>query len=71
MVPGQNLTVDDICSNLTAHSVFVGTQEELIDRLGRLGEAGLQEVVFEHFCTESDDVPEWLAAEIVPAVENF
>ena len=71
MAPGQNLTVDDIRSNRTAHPAFVRTQEELIDRLGRLGEAALQEVVFEHFCTESDDVPEWLAAQIVPAVENF
>ncbi|MGE0727161.1 MAG: LLM class flavin-dependent oxidoreductase [Acidimicrobiia bacterium] len=68
---GEAVTVEDIRQNRTAHPAFVGSQEELIDRLGQLGEAGLQEVVFEHFVTEDDDVPEWLAAEIVPAVAGF
>ncbi len=68
---GEAWTVEDVRDNKSAHRAFVGSQEELIDRLGQLGEAGLQEVVFEHFVTEDDDVPEWLAAEIVPAVARF
>jgi F420-dependent oxidoreductase-like protein len=68
---GEAWTVEDVRNNKTAHRAFVGSQEELIDRLGRLAEQGLQEVVFEHFVTEDDDVPEWLAAEVVPAVRTF
>jgi hypothetical protein len=37
--------------------------------VGRLCDLGLDEVVFEHFCHEEDDIPEWIAAEIKPKLE--
>lgn len=46
-----------------------GSIEELIDHCGQLRQLGLDEVVFEHFCTEDDTIPTWLAEEIKPALE--
>ncbi|MEL6983925.1 MAG: LLM class flavin-dependent oxidoreductase [Actinomycetota bacterium] len=45
-----------------------GSAEELIDHCGQLGQLGLDEVVFEHLCIEDDTIPEWIAAEITPAL---
>ncbi len=52
-------------------NIFVGSVEQLIDRCGLLADLGLHEVVFEHFCHEIDDVPEMIAADIMPAVRNL
>ncbi len=48
-----------------------GGTEEVIDQLGRLAELGCQEVMFQHFDFDSDDVPEYLAAEIAPKVRDL
>ncbi|MEL7156477.1 MAG: LLM class flavin-dependent oxidoreductase [Actinomycetota bacterium] len=48
-----------------------GSVEQLVDHVGRLAQLGLGEVVFEHFCHEDDAVPEWLAAEVVPALRQL
>ena len=48
-----------------------GTTDEVVDILGRLGELGLQEIEFQHFDLDSDEVPEYLAAEVVPQVREL
>ena len=49
-----------------ARGMLVGGIDEILDRLGRLGELGLNEVEFQHFDFDSDDVPEFLASDIAP-----
>ena len=43
----------------------------MVDQLGRLGELGLQEAVFHHADTASEELPEFLASEIVPRVAGL
>jgi alkanesulfonate monooxygenase SsuD/methylene tetrahydromethanopterin reductase-like flavin-dependent oxidoreductase (luciferase family) len=64
---GTTLTMDDLVA--AGRAPFTGSTEQLIDEIGRLGQLGLDEVVFEHFCHEDDQILEWLADEIKPAVE--
>ncbi|MCC6388800.1 MAG: TIGR03560 family F420-dependent LLM class oxidoreductase [Dehalococcoidia bacterium] len=50
---------------------IAGTTGQVVEQLGRLAEAGLQEIMFQHFNFDSDLVPEYLAAEIAPRVKDF
>ena len=52
-----------------ARGLIVGTTDEVVDTLGKLGDLGLQEVQFQHFNFDDDAVPEYLAAEIAPRVK--
>ena len=45
-------------------SVVGGTTEQVIDTLGQFAELGLDEIEFQHFDFDSDEVPEYLAAEV-------
>jgi F420-dependent oxidoreductase-like protein len=51
--------------------MIIGTTGEVLDQLGRLAELGMDEVLFQHLLFNSDDVPEYLAAEIAPAAARF
>ena len=42
-----------------------------MDVLGQLAELGLDEIEFQHFDFDSDDIPEYLAAEVVPRVQDL
>jgi F420-dependent oxidoreductase-like protein len=53
-----------------ARGMLVGGVEEIVDRLGKLGDLGLQEVEFQHFDFDSDDVPEFLAGEVAPKLRG-
>ena len=64
---GTGITLEDAIA--AGHGPWRGSPEELVDHVGQLRELGLDEVVFEHFCTEDDTIPEWIAAEIKPALE--
>jgi len=72
MAPGSGLKVEEL-GTLGADGLppFTGSGDELVDHIGRLAELGLDEVVLEHFCTEIDDFPEWVAADIVPQVRDL
>lgn len=50
---------------------IAGTTDEVMDHLGRLAELGCEEVEFQHIDFDSDDIPEYLAAEIAPKVANL
>ena len=43
-----------------------GSTDEVVETVGRLAELGLEELQFQHFNFDGDDVPEYLAAEIAP-----
>jgi len=51
---------------LQAGGGLVGGADEVVDTIGRLAEAGLAEIQFQHFLLDRDDVPHFLAAEIAP-----
>ncbi|MDA3040427.1 MAG: LLM class flavin-dependent oxidoreductase, partial [Actinomycetota bacterium] len=64
---GSGITLDDAIA--AGHGPWLGSAAQLVDHVGQLHELGLDEVVFEHFCHEEDDIPQSIAAEIKPAIE--
>lgn len=60
--------LDEFRRKMRERGMIVGSTDEVVDTLGRLAESGLQEVMFQHFDFDSDDVPEYLANEIAPRV---
>lgn len=67
--PGKTFTLDDAIA--AGRAPWRGSVEELVDHCGQLAELGLDEVVFEHFCTEDDAIPTWIAEEIMPALRGL
>ncbi len=64
---GSGISLEDAIA--AGHGPWRGSVEELLDHVGQLRALGLDEVVFEHFCHEEDDIPEWIAAEVKPGLE--
>lgn len=56
---------------LKARGMIVGSTDEVVQLLGGYGELGLNEIDFQHFNFDSDEIPEYLAAEIAPKVKSF
>ncbi|MEX0782869.1 MAG: TIGR03560 family F420-dependent LLM class oxidoreductase [Dehalococcoidia bacterium] len=54
-----------------ARGMLVGGVDQIVDRLGKLGEMGLQEVELQHFDFDSDDVPEFLASDVADKVRGL
>jgi F420-dependent oxidoreductase-like protein len=53
-------------TEVKSSGILSGSTDEIIDTLGRYAEQGIDEVIFIHFFQEIDDIPEYIAAEIVP-----
>jgi len=51
--------------------MIAGTTDEVVETLGQYAALGLQEVQFQHFNFDSDEIPEYLAAEIAPRVRGL
>ncbi len=64
---GSSMSLDQ--ARAAGRAPWEGTVEQLVDFLGQLRALGLDEIVFEHFCHEEDDIPEWIAAELKPGIE--
>jgi F420-dependent oxidoreductase-like protein len=62
---------EEFRKNAAQRGMIVGGTGEVVDRLGKLAELGMQEVMFQHFNFDVDDVPEYLAAEIAPKVRDL
>lgn len=69
--PARELSLEEVRKRAKVRGMIVGQTEEVVDQLGRLAELGVQEVQFQHLDFDSDEVPEYLAAEIVPAVATL
>ncbi len=54
-----------------ADGMVFGSADDIAGRLAPLAELGLQEVQIEHLDFDSDDVPEYLASELVPKVADL
>jgi len=70
MVSGgrPNFTLDDATAR--GHPPWMGTAEQLVDYFGELGDAGVDEVILEDFCHETDDFLEWLAEDVRPHLQR-
>jgi alkanesulfonate monooxygenase SsuD/methylene tetrahydromethanopterin reductase-like flavin-dependent oxidoreductase (luciferase family) len=64
---GSGISLEDAVA--AGHGPWMGSVEQLVDHVGQLRAAGLDEVVFEHFCHEDDTFLQWVAAEIKPKLE--
>ena len=62
--PGESL--EDFLSGFRERGALVGGADEIIDTIGKLAEAGLSEIQFQHFMFDRDDVPHFLAEEVAP-----
>ena len=43
----------------------------MVDKLGRLAELGLEEMVLQHIDFDSDEGPEYFASEVAPQVADL
>ncbi len=66
---GQSL--DEFLGQIRAQGMLAGGADEIVDALGRLAEAGIAEVQFQHFMFDRDDVPEFLARDVAPQVAGI
>lgn len=64
-------SLEDFRRAARARGLIVGGTDEVVDRLGQLAELGVEEVQLQHFDFDSDDVPEYIAAELVPRVRDL
>lgn len=71
MFGGRGVSKEEFRKNAETRGMIVGATGQVVDRLGKLAELGLQEVMFQHFNFDHDDVPEYLASEIAPHVRDF
>ncbi|MBX7110664.1 MAG: TIGR03560 family F420-dependent LLM class oxidoreductase [Dehalococcoidia bacterium] len=61
----------ELRARLLARGMLVGTTDEVIDQLGGLAQAGVQEVQLQHLDFDSDEGPEFIAAEIAPRAASL
>ena len=66
---GQSL--DEFLTAFRAGGSLAGGADEIVEALGRLAEAGVAEVQFQHFMFDRDDVPEFLARDVAPQVAGI
>ena len=68
---GPETSLEQFQEQSRARGMVVGQREEVVEWLGQLAELGLQEVMFRHLDFDSDEVPEFLASEIMPRVADL
>lgn len=71
MFGSKNASPEGFREEAKARGVIAGGTEEVIDQLGQLARLGMREVQFQHFTFDSDEVPEYLAAEVAPRVRDL
>jgi F420-dependent oxidoreductase-like protein len=71
MFGGRGVSPEEFRKNAAERGMIVGSTDQVVERLGQLAELGLDEVMFQHFNFDSDDVPEYLAADVAPRVRDL
>lgn len=71
MFGGHGRSLDEFLTEFKSMGRLVGGADETVDALGRLAEAGVAEVQFQHFMFDRDDVPEFLARDVAPQVAEI
>ena len=59
-------SIKDFQAWASSRGMLVGQTEEALDRLGRFAELGVREVQLQHLDFASDELPEYIASDIVP-----
>ena len=67
----RDQTLDQFLTEFGSTGSLVGGADQVVDSLGRLAEAGVSEVQFQHFMFDRDDVPEFLARDVAPQVAGI
>lgn len=72
-LPGMNprTSLEEYREEAREKGRIVGSTDQVIDQLGNLAEAGIQEVIFQHSEVGEDDLPEYLSSEIIPRVSEL
>ena len=65
------MTPKELREQSKERGMISGTTDEVVDWLGRLAEAGVDEVEFQHFDFDDDSIPRYLAEEIIPRVSTL
>ena len=63
--------LDEFLTEFNAAGRLVGGADEVVDALGKLAEAGVAEIQFQHFTFDRDDIPEFLARDVAPQVAGI
>jgi alkanesulfonate monooxygenase SsuD/methylene tetrahydromethanopterin reductase-like flavin-dependent oxidoreductase (luciferase family) len=66
-----NMAPADYRETLKKRGMIVGGKDEVVDACGRYAALGMQEIQFQHFNFDDDTVPEFLAADVAPAVAEL
>ena len=69
--PGPMSAKDYLAQQRGRSAVIMGSPDEMVDKIGRLGEAGVDEIVFIWFSLSSTAMPDWLADNILPQVGDL
>jgi len=69
--PGQEMPLDQFRAGFASRGGIVGGTDQVVDTLGKLGDLGIEEVQFQHFFFDNDEIPEYLAAEIAPQAKGL
>ncbi|MXW25962.1 MAG: LLM class flavin-dependent oxidoreductase [Dehalococcoidia bacterium] len=69
--PGPMSAADYLAQQRGRSAVIMGSPDEMVDKIGRLGEAGIDEIVFIWFSLSSTAVPDWLASNVLPQVGDL
>ena len=64
--PDLEISVRDYQQRLRDGGQIVGLADEVVEQLGELADAGVDEVIFSYYDLDSDAVPEFLASDVVP-----
>jgi len=56
----------EMLQEVEAGGMLVGNAEQVVEKLGPLAELGVEEVELQHYDFNSDEVPEYIAAEVAP-----
>ncbi|HJP40768.1 MAG TPA: TIGR03560 family F420-dependent LLM class oxidoreductase [Dehalococcoidia bacterium] len=68
LAPELDVSLPVYREQLKAAGTIVGGAEQVVDQLGKLAEAGMEEVIFNNPDPASETLPEFIAAEIAPKV---
>ena len=68
LAPDLDISVADYREQLRSQGTLVGGADEVVQALGALAEAGLEEVIFSHPDPASDTFPAFLASEVASKV---
>lgn len=68
---GRGLDGKGLLAAAPERGLIHGTKDQIIEQLSKLAELGVSEVEFQHMDFDNDEVPEFLAQEIAPAVKDL